>query len=93
MCLFLYSLLHQKSVDSIQTTLCDARLWYNDKDNRIFMKQKNDIHSEDQLFGAIEEWLKAMSSAYVLDEDMIGTPRDICLAERRRVVEGERYFV
>ena len=57
-----------KSVDSIKTTLRDVGLWYDDKDNRIFIKQKNDINSEDQLFGAIEEWLKAMPSVYVLKE-------------------------
>lgn len=57
-----------KSVDSIKTTLRDVGLWYDDKDNRIFIKQKNDINSEDQFFGAIEEWLKAMPSVYVLKE-------------------------
>ncbi len=57
-----------KFVDSIKTTLREANLWYDDKDNRIFIKQKNDISSEDQLFDAIEEWLKAMPSVYVLKE-------------------------
>lgn len=57
-----------KSVDSIKTNLRDVGLWYDDKDNRIFIKQKNDISSEDQLFDAIEEWLKAMPSVYVLKE-------------------------
>lgn len=57
-----------KSVDSIKATLREAGLWYDDKENRIFIKQKNDINSEDQLFGAIEEWLKAMPSVYVLKE-------------------------
>lgn len=57
-----------KSVDSIKTTLRDVGLWYDDKDNRIFIKQKNDIRSENQLFDAIEEWLKAMPSVYVLKE-------------------------
>ncbi len=57
-----------KSVDSIQTTLHDAGLWHNDKQNRIFVKQKNEITSEKQLFDAIEDWLKAMPSVYVLKE-------------------------
>lgn len=57
-----------KSVDSIKTALRDVGLWYDDKCNRIFIKQKNDIGSEDKLFGAIEEWLKAMPSVYVLKE-------------------------
>ncbi len=57
-----------KSKGSIKKTLREANLWYDDKDNRIFIEQKNDISSEDQLFGAIEEWLKAMPSVYVLKE-------------------------
>lgn len=57
-----------KSVDSIKATLRDAGLWDDDKENRIFIKQKNDIISEDQLFGAIEGWVKAMPSVYVLKE-------------------------
>ena len=57
-----------KSVDSIKTTLRDAGLWNDNKENRIFIKQKNDISSENLLFGAIEGWLKAMPSVYVLKE-------------------------
>lgn len=57
-----------KSVDSIKTTLRDAELWDDYRENRIFIEQKNDINSEDQLFGAIEKWLKAMPSVYVLKE-------------------------
>ena len=57
-----------KSVDSIKETLRDAGLWNDGKENRIFIKQKNDISTEDQLFGAIEGWIKAMPSVYVLKE-------------------------
>lgn len=57
-----------KSVDSIKTTLRDAGLWNGDKESRIFIKQKNDINTEAQLFGAIEDWIKAMPSVYVLKE-------------------------
>ena len=57
-----------KSVDSIKTTLSDAHLWNDDKENRIFIKQKNDINTEAQLFGEIEKWIKAMPSVYVLKE-------------------------
>lgn len=57
-----------KSVDSIKTSLREADLWNDSKQNRIFIKQKNDVNSEDQLFGAIEDWLKAMPSVYVLKE-------------------------
>lgn len=57
-----------KSVDSIKTTLRDNALWNDDKENRIFIKQKNDINTEAQLFGEIEKWIKAMPSVYVLKE-------------------------
>lgn len=57
-----------KSVDSIKTTLRDAKLWNDGKENRIFIKQKNDINTDTQLFGAIEDWIKAMPSVYVLKE-------------------------
>lgn len=57
-----------KSVDSIKKTLQDAGLWNDDKENRIFIKQKNDIDTEPQLFEAIEGWIKAMPSVYVLKE-------------------------
>lgn len=57
-----------KSVDSIQRELQGEGLWSNEKENRIFIKQKNDINTEKGLFGAIEDWIKAMPSAYVLKE-------------------------
>lgn len=57
-----------KSVDSIKATLRDAGLWNDDKENRIFIKQKNDINTEAQLFVEIEKWIKAMPSVYVLKE-------------------------
>lgn len=57
-----------KSVDSIKSALRDAKLWNDDKENRIFIKQKNDVNTEDAFFGAIEDWIKAMPSVYVLKE-------------------------
>lgn len=57
-----------KSVDSIQKELKDASLWDYDKENRIFIKQKNDINEADDLFKAIEDWIKTMPSVYVLKE-------------------------
>ncbi len=57
-----------KSVNSIMTTLRESKLWNDGKENRIFIKQKNDINTEELLFGAIEEWIKAMPSVYVLKE-------------------------
>lgn len=56
------------SVDNIKGQLCEASLWHDDKINRIFIKQKNEINTEEQLFDAIEEWVKNMPSVYVLKE-------------------------
>ena len=55
-----------KSVDSIQKELKDASLWDDDKENRIFIKQKNDIKEAADLFKAIEDWIRTMPSVYVL---------------------------
>lgn len=57
-----------KSVESIKTILSDAELWNYDRENRIFIKQKNDINTEAQLFEEIEKWIQAMPSVYVLKE-------------------------
>ncbi|MGP1406232.1 hypothetical protein [Filifactor alocis] len=72
-----------KSVDSIKTTLRDAKLWNDGKENRIFIKQKNDINTDTQLFGAIEDWIKAMPSVYVLKkwEKSISKSKDAMFLE------------
>ena len=59
-----------KSVESIKEILSDVGLWENENENvnRIFIKQKDDVYSETQLFDAIETWLKSMPSVYVLKE-------------------------
>ena len=36
--------------------------------DRIFVKQKNDIKSDEELFDTMDEWLKTMPSVYVLKE-------------------------
>ena len=54
--------------DKVERTLEAEGLWDRNKENRIFIKHKSDIQSEDQLFAVIEEWLKAMPSVYVLKE-------------------------
>ncbi len=54
--------------DSIISKLRDNGLWSDYKPNRIFIKQKIEVSSEAELFGAIEEWLKVMPSVYVLKE-------------------------
>ncbi len=72
-----------KSVDSIKTTLRDAKLWNDGKENRIFIKQKNDVNTEDAFFGAIEDWIKAMPSVYVLKkwEKSISKSKDAMFLE------------
>jgi hypothetical protein len=57
-----------KTPDSIKDKLRTAHLWDEQRANRIFIKQKNEIQTEEGMFQAIEEWLKAMPSAYVLKE-------------------------
>lgn len=48
--------------------LKEASLWNDKKPNRIFVKQKIEVDTEEELFNAIEEWLKEMPSVYVLKE-------------------------
>jgi len=57
-----------KDPDSIKEKLQAAGLWYSDKPNRIFVKQKNYVLTDADLFDAIEDWVKAMPSVYVLKE-------------------------
>ncbi len=49
-------------------SLKEAELWDDEKANRIFVKQKTDVASEEDLFTAISEWVKKMPSVYVLKE-------------------------
>lgn len=55
-----------KPEENIKNILSEEGIWNKDKDNRIFIKQKNDIKTEFELFNAIENWVKAMPSVYVL---------------------------
>lgn len=59
-----------KDIESIKTTLSEAGLWQreNEKRNRIFIKGKDEINSDIDLFSSIEEWLKHMPSVYVLKQ-------------------------
>lgn len=54
------------SVESIQETLIANGLYDEKRANRIFLKSKDEVGTEDELFGNIESWLKEMPSAYVL---------------------------
>lgn len=60
-----------QSPDSIIRKLSDEGLYNEDSNNYIFIKQKQDLLSDDDdnlLFTEIENWLKATPSIYVLKE-------------------------
>lgn len=57
-----------KPMDEIKSKLAEASLWYDNKPNRIFIKHKNEVDSDAELFSAISGWLKDMPSVYVLRE-------------------------
>ena len=52
--------------EKIKSTLRENQLWSDVHPNRIFVQQKENLNSADNLFGAIEAWVKEMPSAYVL---------------------------
>lgn len=55
-----------KSKDTVTDSLREESLWRDEGPNRIFVKQKSDIRTEEALFSSIEEWVKSMPSVYVL---------------------------
>ena len=57
-----------KQPDTVIDSLKEASLWADEKTNRIFVKQKTDVDTEEELFSAITEWVKKMPSVYVLKE-------------------------
>lgn len=57
-----------KQPNTVIDSLKEASLWDDKKTNRIFVKQKIDVDTEEELFSAITEWIKKMPSAYVLKE-------------------------
>lgn len=57
-----------KQPATVIDSLKEARLWDDEKTNRIFVKQKTEVDSEEELFSAILKWVKEMPSVYVLKE-------------------------
>lgn len=57
-----------KSPQAVKDKLKEENLWNDNKTNRIFIKQKMEVDSEEALFSAISEWVKKMPSVYVLKE-------------------------
>ncbi len=56
------------SPETVIENLIAANLWQTDRPNRIFIKRKNEVSTGDQLFDAIENWVREMPSVYVLKE-------------------------
>lgn len=57
-----------KSPQIVVDRLKEANLWDDKKTNRIFIKQKTEVDSEETLFSSIAEWVQKMPSVYVLKE-------------------------
>lgn len=57
-----------KSPQVVEDRLKEANLWDDKKINRIFIKQKTAVDSEETLFSSIAEWVQKMPSVYVLKE-------------------------
>lgn len=57
-----------KSKDMVIDRLKDADLWQDNRSNRIFVKQKDEVDTDDELFSAIADWTTEMPSVYVLKE-------------------------
>lgn len=54
--------------EKIKNILKENRLWNANHPNRIFIQQKSNLDSAENLFGAIKGWVKEMPSVYVLKE-------------------------
>lgn len=57
-----------KSKEMVTDRLKDSDLWQDNRPNRIFVKQKDEVDTDDELFSAIADWTKEMPSVYVLKE-------------------------
>lgn len=57
-----------KQTETVIESLKETGLWDDEKENRIFVKQKTEVDTEEELFSAIADWVKKMPSVYVLKE-------------------------
>lgn len=55
-------------ISEVEDVLSEKGLYNKGKANRIFVKSKTEVESEEQLFQCIEEWLKKMPSIYAMKE-------------------------
>lgn len=54
--------------EGVIETLTEENILSGDKPNRVFVKQKTAVSSEQELFDSMSEWLKNMPSVYILKE-------------------------
>ena len=55
-----------QSIDMVVEKLKAHGLWKDDRPNRIFVKRKDEVDTENELFSAIADWTKSLPSVYVL---------------------------
>ncbi len=55
-------------INEVEDVLVQNGLYDKGKTNRIFVKTKTEVESEEQLFQCIEDWLKEMPSVYAMKE-------------------------
>lgn len=73
--------------EDIKNRLTSENIIADGKNNRIFIKQKNDLASDDILFKSIEDWLKQAPPVYVLKS----WERKIIEAKNKLFIEMNRY--
>ena len=55
-------------INEVEDALAEKGLYDKGRPNRIFVKSKTEVESEEQLFQCIEDWLKKMPSIYAMKE-------------------------
>lgn len=55
-------------IEEVEDALSEEGLYDKENANRIFVKSKTEVESEEQLFSCIEDWLKKMPSIYAMKE-------------------------
>ncbi len=55
-------------IGEVEDILSEEGLYNKGKTNRIFVKSKSEVESEEQLFQCIEDWLTKMPSIYAMKE-------------------------
>lgn len=55
-------------IGEVEDVLSEKGLYNKGKANRIFVKSKSEVESEEQLFQCIEDWLTKMPSIYAMKE-------------------------